>query len=416
MNRLSKPNVLMLLENNPFPQDARVRREALALTQAGYGVFVICQRGDQQPWHENQQGVQVYRYPAPPTGSGLIGYVAEYGYSLLAAFVLSWWVWLRHGFAVVHTHNPPDFLVVIALFYKLFGKKYVFDHHDLAPDMYLALYGERANPMLHRILLFFERISLRAANSVISTNQSYRQVALTRGNVPPARVHIVRNGPDLARFSNVAADADLRARAQTIIGYVGDMGQHDGLDYLLRALHHLVYTLKRTDVYAVLIGRGNAWESLQTLAHQLNLTDHVWFTGWVTNEALLRYLASADICVDPDPYNSFTDRSSMIKMTEYMALGKPIVAFDLTEHRATAQEAAVYAQRNDEADFARAIATLIDDPARRAAMGQLGRQRVEQELSWQYSIPPLLAAYDQLFGKTARVPANKWGWQRFFSH
>lgn len=416
MNSLSKPNVLMLLENNPFPQDARVRREALALTQAGYGVFVICQRGDRQPWHEIHQGVQVYRYPAPPTGSGLIGYVAEYGYSLLAAFVLSLVVWLRHGFAAVHTHNPPDFLVVIALFYKLFGKKYLYDHHDLAPDMYLALYGERANPRLHRILLFFERISLRFADRVISTNQSYRQVAMERGGVDPANIHIVRNGPDLARFSNVAPDPDLRARGQTIIGYVGDMGQHDGLDYLLRSLHQLVYTLGRTDVYAVLIGRGNAWEALQTLAHQLKLSEYVWFTGWVTNEALLRYLASADICVDPDPYNSFTDRSSMIKMTEYMALGKPIVAFDLTEHRASAQGAALYARPNDEADFARAIATLIDDPARRLAMGQLGRSRVEQELSWQYSIPPLLAAYDQLFDKRATVPAHRGRWQRFFSH
>jgi glycosyltransferase involved in cell wall biosynthesis len=225
----------------------------------------------------------------------------------------------------------------------------------------------------------------------------------------------VRNGPDLARFINVNPDPALRARGQAILGYVGDMGQHDGLDYLLRSLHYLRYTLGRTDFYAVLIGRGNAWDSLQKLAQQLQLTKYVWFTGWVSSEDVLRYLASADICLDPDPYNSFTDRSSMIKMSEYMALGKPIVAFDLTEHRATAQGAAVYAQRNDEADFARQIATLIDDPERRQAMGQLGRQRVEQALSWHYSIPPLLAAYEQLVGHSVTKPTQKWAWPRFFS-
>jgi glycosyltransferase involved in cell wall biosynthesis len=389
--------ILMLLENCPFPQDGRVRREALALTEAGYEVAVISQRGEGQGGYENYRGIHVYRYPAPPTGRGLWGYVSEYGYSMLAALVLSFYVLLRHGFDVIHSHNPPDFFVAIAMLYKPFGKKYVYDHHDLAPDMYVALYGDQGRPLLHRLLLFFERLSLRQATHVIATNQSYKRVDMERGGVPAERITVVRNGPDPARVRPVAPDPELRSRGRTIIGYVGDMGYHDGVDYLLRALHHLVYDLGRTDCYCVIIGVGNAWADLKIQAQTLKLTPYVWFTGWVGEAELLRYLSTADICVDPDPKNPFTDRSSMIKLTEYMALGKPIVAFDLTEHRYTAQEACLYATPNDELDFARKLAELSDDPVRRQQMGAFGRWRIECELAWCHSIPPLLRAYDRVF-------------------
>jgi glycosyltransferase involved in cell wall biosynthesis len=400
VNEMTGKRILMLLENNPFPKDGRVRHEALALTAAGYQVAVICQRAGQQPWYEQYQGVHVYRYPAPPSGHGLIGYMAEYGYSLIAAFVLSLIVWLHRGFDVIHTHNPPDFFVIITRFYQCFGKRYIYDHHDLAPDMYQALYGDQAKAILYRILRFFEYWSLRRADHIIATNESYKQLEIERAQVPADRITVVRNGPNVNGFKTIAPNQALRAKGKTIIGYVGEMGYHDGIDYLLRALHHLIHDLGRTDFYCVLIGAGSAWESLQALTQTLKINEYVCFTGWLSNqeEEFWRYLASTDICVDPGPKNSYTDRSSTIKMTEYMAMGKPIVAFDLTEHRASAQAACLYARPNDELDFARKLVELMDDPARRTAMGAYGQQRVEAELTWRHSVPHLLRAYEKTLG------------------
>lgn len=398
MKPTAPKRVLMLLENYPFPNDGRVRREALALTEAGYQVTVISQRKPPQLWYELYQGVHAYRYPAPPSLDGFAGYMVEYGYSMAAAFVLSLLVLLRHGFDVIHTHNPPDFFVAITMFYRLFGKKFIYDHHDLAPDMYLALYGDNGHRFIYHILRFFERLSLRQADHIIATNQSYKRLEMERGNISEAQITVVRNGPNLTRTRLVEPDAALQDKANTIIGYVGDMGRHDGVDYLLRALHHVVFDLGRTDFYCVIIGVGNAWADLKAQAVALELTPYVWFTGWVSDQDLLRYLSTADICVDPDPKNSFTDRSTMIKMTEYMALGKPIVAFDLTEHRASAQEACLYARPNDELDFARKLVELMDAPCRRETMGQFGRRRVITELAWHHAIPNLLSAYEKVIG------------------
>ena len=394
--------ILMLLENYHFPGDGRVRREALTLTKAGYRVSVICQRTARQPWHEQYQKIHVYRYPAPPTAPGFWGYLAEYGYSLAAAFVLSLVVLLQQGFDVLHAHNPPDLYVLLGLFYKGFGKRFVYDHHDLAPEMYEVMYGEKGRPLLHKVLRFFERLSLRTADQVITTNESYKRLEMARAGLPAERITVVRNGPEPQRIYAMAADPTLHPPGCTLLGYVGDMGRHDGLDYLLRALHHLVYTLQRTDFRCVIIGVGDMWDDLQALTVDLGLTPYVHFTGWVSDETLVRYLASVDICLDPDPRNAFTDHSSMIKMTEYMALGKPIVAFDLTEHRVTAQAAALYAQPNDEAAFARQIVHLIDHPAVREQMGRLGRQRVENELAWPRQEAHLLNAYAKLDGAPAR--------------
>ncbi len=394
----------MLLENYPFPNDGRVRREALTLTQAGYQVAVISQKGEGHGWYEDFQGIHVYRYPSPPTAGGFLGYLAEYGFSLLSAFVLSLVVLVRHGFDVIHTHNPPDLFVIITMFYKLFGKKFIFDHHDLAPDMYQVLYGKDHSQLVYRALLFFERLSLRQADHVIATNESYMRTEMERGDVPAERITIVRNGPNLTRLRQVAADPTLRSKAKTIIGYVGDMGQHDGVDYLLRALHHLIFDLGRRDFYCVIIGVGNVWEELKAQADALQLNANVWFTGWVSDEELLRYLCSTDICVDPDPKNSFTDRSSMIKMTEYMALSKPIVAFDLTEHRASAQDACLYAKPNEELDFARKLVELMDNPSLRKSMGELGRQRVDTKLAWSHMEQNLLSAYEKVFEQQDKEP------------
>ncbi len=392
----------MLLENNPYPQDSRVRREAQALTQAGHRVSVIAQRGRNQPWQEVVDGVRVYRFPAPPDGNGFLGYLLEYGQALLSMLVLSLWALVREGFDVIHAHNPPDVMVLIAALYKPLGKRFVFDHHDLSPEMYYARFQGEGNRLVYQALAFFEKLSCRLADRIIATNQSYKAMEMARSGVPEERITIVRNGPDLERLQPVPPDPELRAKAPIILGYVGDMGFHDGLDYLLRALHRLRYDLGRTDFYAVLIGKGDAWEGLQGLRSELELEEHVWFTGRISDEDLVRYLSTADICLDPDPKNPFTDRSTMIKMTEYMALSKPIVAFDLTEHRFTAQEAALYAQPNDELDFARKIAQLMDDPEARARMGAFGRRRIETELAWRYSVPKLLQAYD-----TLAVPSSR---------
>ncbi len=385
----------MLLENNPYPQDGRVRRESRALAQAGYEVTVISPSRDGQPWRDVVRGVRVYRYPFPVNRGGVAGYLWEYGASLLAALLLSIYVYLRHGFDIIHSHNPPDTFVLVAALFRPLGVRYIYDHHDLAPEMYDAHF-EGGNRLLHRLLLLFEWLSCRMADHVIATNESYKAMEMQRNGVPESHITIVRNGPDPSRVRLVEPDAALRAKGTTIIGYVGDMGFHDGLDYLLRAVRHLVYDLGRTDCYCVLIGRGDAWDKLHAMTGELGIADYVWMTGWIPDEDFVRYLSTVDICVDPDPYSPFNDRSSMIKMTEYMALGKPIVAFDLTEHRYTAQEAALYVPPNDELAFARALATLMDDPQRREEMGAAGRRRIETELAWKYSVQHLLRAYSQV--------------------
>lgn len=397
--------ILMLLENNPYPRDARVRQEAKALVAAGHEVTVICPKRKGQPWHETIDGVRAYRYPMPAQGDGLFGYLWEYGYSLLATFFLSVIVFATHGFDIIHTHNPPDIMVLIALLYKPFGKKFVFDHHDLAPEMYYARFGGEGNPYVHRMLVAFEKLSCKVADHVIATNNSYKRMAMERSGVPENRVTVVRNGPDLNRLRLVPANEELQKKASTIIGYVGEMGVHDGIDYFLRACHHLLNTLGRKDFYCVIVGTGDAWESLQKTAHELQLDDHVWFPGRVSDADLLSYLSTAQICVDPDPSNPFNDRCSMIKMSEYMALGKPIVAFDLPEHRVTAQEAALYAKANDELDFARKIETLMDNPAQRQKMSKFGRERVDAVLAWPHQAKALLNAYAHLVPVESRKTA-----------
>lgn len=397
--------VLMLVENSPFPLDPRVRREALALAAAGYRVSVISPTERGFPWHETVEGVQAYRFPAPRPGNGLLGYLWEYGWSMLAIFALSLVVLLRQGFDVIHAANPPDTLVFIGAFYKLLGKQFVYDHHDLAPEMYHARFGNRGKRIVHRSLILLEKLSCRLADHVIATNQSYRAMEMERGGVPESRITIVRNGPDLDRMQPMEPDPVLRGKAPIIIAFAGVMGSQDGVDHLLRALHHLIHDLGRSDFFCAIIGgKGDAQTRLKALARELDLEGHLWFTGWVSDADWVRYLSTADICVDPDPSNPFTDRSTMIKMMEYMAVGKPIVAFDLPEHRYTAGEAAEYVRPNDELEFARALARLMDDPERRQAMGAFGRRRVESELAWSYSARRLLAAYEKLFSKVGPEP------------
>jgi glycosyltransferase involved in cell wall biosynthesis len=401
--------ILMLLGNNPYPHDPRVRHEAVALASAGYEVTVICPRLPSQPRSEMIDGVRVARYRAPGRAPGAAGYILEYAYATLASLVLSLRVLRRHGFDVVHAHNPPDTFALLGALYKLLGgKRFIFDHHDLAPEMYDARFDGRGSRAVRTVLVLLEKLSCRLADHVIATNRSYRAVEMERGKVAPERITVVRNGPGLGDVHPVEPDLALRARAGAIVGYLGVMGYQDGVDHLLRAMRHLVYDLGRRDALCILIGRGDAKEDLERLARELGIEEHVLFTGFIPVADVVRYLSTADVCVDPDPSNPFNDRSTMIKVMDYMTFARPIVAFDLPENRFTAGEAAHYVRANDDLELARGILELMGDPDRRARMGATGRRRVRSELAWGNSIPPLLAAYRSVIPVEAGRP---WKWR-----
>ncbi len=393
--------VLMLMESRPGCRDGRLRNEAEALIKAGYHVSVISPRPSHGTVYTAPDGLRQYQFPPPPEGKGVFGFILEYTYALVAVFVLTLVVWIREGFDVLHAHNPPDMLALIAAFYKPFGKRFVFDHRDLTPEMYDARGG--GSRLLRDLLVGFEKLSCRLADLIIVPNESYKAMDIERGRAAAERIVVVREGPNLRKVRLVEPDRELRQRARTILGYVGTMGPQDGVDYLLRALNHLVHDLDRHDVFCVLIGAGEMVPQLEALTRELHLEPYVWITGWLTVDALMPLLSAADICVAPDPSNPYTDRSTMVKMAEYMALSKPVVAFDLPEHRVTAQGAAIYVRANDELEFARQIVGLMDSPEQRTEMGRTGRHRVESELAWAHQARHLLAAYESLL---RTVPAT----------
>ena len=396
----------MLLENQAYPQDVRVRREANALTAAGYTVSVICPAKPGQPSREVLQGVRLYRYPEPSGANGFLGYLWEYAYSTGASFALSLIVFFRGGFDVIHAHNPPDTFVFVAAFYKMFGKRFIFDHHDLSAEMYKARMPGGGNRMVYHALVLLEKLTCFFADHVIATNESYKRMEMERGGVPEERITVVRNGMELDRALPAEPERSLVEKRKIIIGYVGVMGFQDGVDYLLRALDHLIHGLGRSDVYCVLVGTGDMWPKLLELARDLHLLPYVWFTGFVPSAKMQNCMCAADICVAPEPSNPFTDRSTMVKIVHYMSFSKPIVAFDLPEHRFTAGDAAVYVQPNDELAFAKALAELMDDPLRRQALGALGRRRFETGLAWEYSVPKLLEAYQKILPGPRRTVGN----------
>jgi glycosyltransferase involved in cell wall biosynthesis len=395
-----------------YPDDGRPRREVQALVDAGYQVTVICALARNRPRRETMNGVRVYRFRNPlysgdarvqmaertrrgarRQGKGLLGYLLGWGGSTLTALLLSMRLFGRPGFEVIHVHNPPDSLAPAAAAYKLFGKRLVYDHHDLAPEMYYARTRGKGRSSVYRILLVLEKLSFLVADRVITTNDSYRRLEIERDGVSPEKVTVVRNGPDADWLSSVGTDPEVRGRARWIIGYVGVMGYQDGVDHLLRALRHLIDDLGKADTLCVLVGAGDAWDELQALATELGIREHTLFTGWLPRGEAMRTIASVDVGVEPAPSNPYNDRSTMVKVMEYMALGKPVVAYDLPENRFSAQSAAVYARPNDELELARATSELLDQPERRAAMGAIGRERVEAELAWRHSVPRLLEAY-----------------------
>lgn len=394
-SRASATRVLLLVENNPYPADFRVRREACALRDAGYAVSVIAPRGAGERWAEQVDGVWVRRFPAVSGARGIAGYALEFGYHTGVMLVLSIWLALTRGVDVVHAANPPDTLWLIGAVLKPFGKRFVFDHHDLAPEVYLSRFGPRAHRALHRLLLLLERCSYAVADVVIATNESYRHMALHRGRKRPEAVFVVRNGPPLA-YCEASVPQAAPGMERRCIAYVGTIGPQDGIDCWLRAVDHMVHALGRRDFVAVIIGDGDAVPDAKMLARELDIEGHVQFTGRLPELEARRRIARAEVCVQPDPHSPLNDKSTMNKLMEYMALGKPTVAFDLGETRVSAGDAAVYVAPGDELAFAREVLRLLDDPQARARMGAIGRERVQHALAWEYSVPQLLRAYDVL--------------------
>lgn len=391
-----RSRVLIIVENLPCPFDRRVWQEARTLRAAGYVVSIICPKGPGcELSHEEIEGIEIYRHPQPFEASGALGYLAEYTWALLAEFWLSLKVlWFGRGFDVIQACNPPDTIFLIGAFYKFFGKKFIFDHHDINPELYLAKFNRR--DFFFRLLLALERWTFKTADVCIATNESYRRIAIERGGVHPSRVFVVRSGPDLSRLKVLPPKQSLKRGRRYLVGYVGVMGRQEGIDGLLAAVRHIVHTVGRKDIHFGLVGGGTSLGEAKALAEQLNVADYVTFTGRVPDADLLEMLNTADICVNPDVANDMNDKSTMNKIMEYMALGKPIVQYDLTEGRVSAQDASLYAVRNDPIDLARKMLTLLDDEALRQRMGEIGRERVRNVLAWEHEAPRLLAAYDAL--------------------
>ena len=416
--------VLMLVENC-FPADTRVRNEAFTLAANGFKVSVIALRGQAETPREVVNGVTVYRIPrltlfeklpgVKPSGIKallnklrvVVGYLAEYIYFTSACLVVSAYVAVKEGCDVVHAHNPPDMLFVVGAIHKLFRRKFVFDHHDLSAELYLSRYKKTTDDAVTRALRFLEKLSVKLADVVIATNESYRAIDIQRNGIDPDKVFIVRNGPDPARVRLVEPNRRLRSMGRTILGYVGAMNPQDGVDYLLRALSYLAHDLNRTDFYCVLIGDGDSRAALESQAVELKIADRVLFTGFIPDEDLFRYLSAADICLDPNPSSPLNDVSTWIKVMEYMALGKPIISFDLKETRTSAADAAVFVPPNDEARFAEAIVQLMDDPARRRTMGEYGVTRVQNQLGWHVTSQNLVKSYGRLFAKVPFEPVGR---------
>lgn len=390
---MSKPRrgrALLISENAPLPGDRRVWNEARALNEAGWEVVAICAEAAdrRQPVSETLEGIEVHRYPLRPAGSAL-GYAREYGQALWRIRGLLRRLQRERSFDVVHVANPPDFLLFAARSARRLGSRFVFDHHDLTPELFRSRFGRGG--VVHRTLLAIERRAMRTADVVISTNESYRRIAIERGGVDPADVFVVRNGPDLERFRPVAPEPALRRGRRHLLAYLGMMGPQDGIDHALRSLAAL-RDLRGEDWHAVFVGEGEVRGEMEALAEGLGLAGSVEFLGWRGDEDICRILSTADVGLEPDPPNPLNERSTMIKVMEYMAMGCPIAAYDLRETRISAGDAAAYAEAPTPDALGGCIDDLLEDPERRRRMREYGRERVG-DLSWQRSAAVLLAAY-----------------------
>jgi glycosyltransferase involved in cell wall biosynthesis len=397
-----KPGVLVIVQNLPVPFDRRVWLECQALTAAGYSVSVICPKGPEDASEAVIDGVTLYKYRPYAAGTSQGTFVGEYLHSFAVTAWLTAKVWRRGGFDVLQACNPPDIFWPIALVLRVFGVRFVFDHHDLCPELYESRF-DGGFQAVRRALLLLEWCTHRTAHHVIVTNDSYRQIALTRGGKPDRAVTVVRTGPDSDRFRPGASEPQLRRGRPHLVTYLGVMGPQDGVDLAVRAAAHIVHELRRDDISFTLIGSGDSFAQLIALRNELGLEDYVEFTGRVSDEIVARILSTTDVGLCPDPKNPLNDVSTMNKTMEYMAFAVPVVAFDLHETRVTAGDAAAYARPNEVADLARMVVELIDDEPRRRSMGARGRTRVVDVLAWAHQQGDYVSVYDQLTGRVSPV-------------
>jgi glycosyltransferase involved in cell wall biosynthesis len=399
MKRRLPPAVCIIVENEPVPRDWRAWQIARALTQAGYRVSVICPKdSDHVSSRETREGIEIYRH-AVWTASGHGGYVWEYISALVAEFWLAWEVFAKRRFSVLHVCNPPDTTFLVALPFKLLGVRFVFDHHDLSPELYDSKFRKRG--FFYRIVCLAEHFSFRFANISLATNESYREIAITRGNMNPDRVVVVQTCADLSDIERTEQRPELRSGKRHMVLYVGIMEPQDGLPLLLESIKHLVREKRRKDTHFVLVGTGSELPHLKKMSTQWGLEDFVEFTGFIPHEKVGSLLATADVGVAPDPLNPLNDKSTMIKILEYMAYSLPVVLYDLKEGRRTAGEAALYARPDDPVDFAEQVEKLLDSQSLRQKLGAIGRERTEQGLNWKAQSEKLIKAYATLF---PRVP------------
>jgi glycosyltransferase involved in cell wall biosynthesis len=395
---------LIIVENNSVPFDRRVWREACVLKEAGWHVSVICPLSPEDDRladtdstagdYEALEGIHIYRFPLQFAESGFRAYLREYVTALFASMRLSLRVLREQGFDVVQVCNPPDLFFPLGAFYRLLGKGFIFDHHDLFPESVGFRYAGVSGRWMHRLALLFERLTFRTASAVISTNESYRQIAIARGSVRPERVFVVRNGPELTFSGSVAPDPALKQGHPYLACYLGVMGVEDGMAPMMEAIRHVVHDMQRQDIQFVLIGNGSLRPYALQRAAECNLGAQVFLPGRLPDRDVRRYLATSDVCLSPDPYTPLNDLSTMNKIMDYMAFAKPVVSFDLKEARVSAGEAAVFVPCGDELAFGEAIVDLIDDAPRRERMGRIGRQRIVEQLAWDHQKQKVLIAYD----------------------
>lgn len=389
--------ILIIVENLPVPFDTRVWQEASTLAANGYTVSVICPKGKgYNADYECIDGVHIYRHDLPTEGNGAIGYAREYFSALWNEYRLARKIYKKHGFHVIHGCNPPDDIYMVARMFRGKGVDYVFDHHDICPELYEAKFGKKSG-LFYKSQLWLERNTYRHCTFAFVTNESYRRIAIERGGMAPDKVHVLRSGPRLERLVIRPPKPEIKRGRRFMIGYLGVIGQQEGIQYMLQAAKHIRDNMGRDDIFWGIVGGGPHLDELRRLCTSMGLDDIVEFTGRVDDNKMLDYLNTADICVNSDEYNEMNDKSTMNKVLEYMALGKPIVQFDLTEGRYSAQEASLYARPNDAVDMAEKVISLLDDPDRRAEMSRIGRDRIVNHLSWDHTSRALLDAYDKYF-------------------
>lgn len=387
--------ILIIVENLPVPFDRRVWQEACALRDNGAEVSVICPRGKNYEESYNYlEGIHIYRHSLPVDASNTFGYLREYSAALIWQMLLTWKIYFKHGIDVIHATNPPDFIFLVALPFKVLGVKFLYDQHDINPELYEAKFNRK--DFFWQLLIMFERLTFFFADAVISTNESYRNIAMTRGRVPQERIFVVRSGPDLRRVRLMEPDPVWKNGRRFLVGYVGVMGDQEGIDLLLDAAAHLMHRRGRRDIQFVLAGDGPSRSKLERSAADQGLADYVRFIGRVPDMELFSMLSTADVCINPDRVNPMNNLSTMNKILEYMALSKPIVQFDVVEGRLSAGNASLYAKANDPIDFADKIIEFLNDANKRAKAGEIGRERIEAELAWPRQIPHLYAAYSSV--------------------